>query len=224
MIMAEKKKTRRKRTGGAKAEAGAKKPQEKAEAAKPEEEKKAVQAREQKPAAAKPETRPPKPEEAKEEKAPEKEPEPPKPEKKPKKKKKAKRITRAVVARGKRKESVARATVTAGKGTVRVNSVNVTALQNKYLRYMITEPLSYIGAEANEVDISVNVSGGGMTGQAQAARTAIANALAGYFEGMNLRDKLISIDRSLIIEDTRRVEPKKYRGPKARARFQKSYR
>jgi small subunit ribosomal protein S9 len=61
-------------------------------------------------------------------------------------------------------------------------------------------------------------------GQAQAARTAIAHALTLYFDQLNLREKFISIDRSLIIEDTRRVETKKFRGPKARARFQKSYR
>ena len=61
-------------------------------------------------------------------------------------------------------------------------------------------------------------------GQAQAARTAIANALVAYFDGMNLKEKFNSIDRSLIVDDTRRVEPKKFRGPKARARFQKSYR
>ncbi len=61
-------------------------------------------------------------------------------------------------------------------------------------------------------------------GQAQAARTAIANALVEYFGEMNLREKFVEIDRSLVVEDTRRVEPKKYRGPKARARYQKSYR
>lgn len=70
----------------------------------------------------------------------------------------------------------------------------------------------------------MNVSGGGTMGQAQAARTAIAHALVMYFDQMNLREKFISIDRSMLIEDTRRVEPKKFRGPKARARFQKSYR
>lgn len=147
----------------------------------------------------------------------------PKTEKK-RKGKAPKKVTRAVVARGKRKTSIARATIKAGKGVVRFNSANITALNNPYVREIILEPLHYIGPEANGIDIAVNVNGGGMMGQAQAARTAIANALVLYFDTMDLRSKFIDIDRSLIIEDTRRVETKKYKGPKARARFQKSYR
>ncbi|MEW6036372.1 MAG: 30S ribosomal protein S9, partial [Candidatus Micrarchaeota archaeon] len=131
---------------------------------------------------------------------------------------------KAFVARGKRKESVARATITDGKGVIRINSQNLSSLGNPYIREIIREPLRYVGPEANNVDISVSVTGGGMMGQAQAARTAIANALSLYFEGMNLKQKFAEIDRSLVVEDTRRVEPKKFRGPKARARFQKSYR
>jgi small subunit ribosomal protein S9 len=149
-----------------------------------------------------------------------------KPEPKARKKKAGakKPATRAFVARGKRKESVARATITAGKGVIRINSRNVESINNPYVRDIIREPLRYIGPEANTVNISVNVNGGGTMGQAQAARTAIANALSQYFDQMNLREKFVNIDRSLVIEDTRRVETKKFRGPKARARFQKSYR
>lgn len=131
---------------------------------------------------------------------------------------------KTMVARGKRKESVARATITEGKGVVRINSQNLSSFSNPYIREIVREPLHYIGPEANSIDISINVSGGGAMGQAQAARTAIANALVMYFDQMNLKQKFIEIDRSLIVEDTRRVETKKFRGPKARARFQKSYR
>jgi len=161
-------------------------------------------------------------------------PEEPKPETKAehktekveKKKRKAahKKTQRVFVARGKRKESVARATIQSGKGVIRVNRLSISSLPNPYVREIIREPLRYLGPEANEIDLSVNVKGGGMMGQAQAARTAIANALVLYFDQMNLRQKFIEIDRSLVIEDTRRVETKKFRGPKARARFQKSYR
>lgn len=167
--------------------------------------------------------------EPKKEKAEVKKPEPKKKaEKKPKpRKKKAKKkkpAKKVFIARGKRKESVARATIQEGKGVIRVNSLNIASYTNPYMREIVKESLRYMGPEANNVDISVNVNGGGVMGQAQAARTAIANALAMYFEDMNLKQKFIEIDRSLVIEDTRRVEPKKYRGPKARARFQKSYR
>lgn len=141
-----------------------------------------------------------------------------------KKRKTAKKAQKVFVARGKRKLSVARATIKAGKGAVRINKLNVSSMPNPYIRSIITEPLRYIGPEANEIDLSVRVNGGGMMGQAQAARTAIAHVLVLYFDQMNLKEKFMSIDRSLLIEDTRRVESKKYRGPKARARFQKSYR
>ncbi|MBI5046888.1 30S ribosomal protein S9, partial [Candidatus Micrarchaeota archaeon] len=109
-------------------------------------------------------------------------------EKAPKKKKKAaKKSTRAFVARGKRKLSIARATIQAGKGVVRVNKQNISALQNSYVRQIILEPIRYLGPEATEIDVSVNVIGGGMMGQAQAARTAIANALVQYFDQANLK-------------------------------------
>jgi len=149
------------------------------------------------------------------------------PEAKPKKKKAApakKKAKKVFVVRGKRKESVARATIQEGKGLIRINRIALEALNNRYMKEIIREPLRYVGPEVNSVDISVSVCGGGAMGQAQAARTAIANALVAYFDTMNLKDKFIDIDRTLIIEDTRRVETKKFRGPKARARFQKSYR
>lgn len=170
-------------------------------------------------------------EEKKAEEKPQEEKEEASGEKKPKRKSRKKSAKKAkspkskvVVARGKRKESKARARIKEGKGEVRINSLSVKSYSNKYLRSVIMEPLTYMGPEVNEIDISVSVKGGGMMGQAQAARTAIAKALVAYFDKENLKDKFISIDRSLLVEDTRRVESKKYRGPKARARYQKSYR
>jgi len=146
------------------------------------------------------------------------------PAKKTAKKKKAKKATKAFVIRGKRKECVARATIKEGKGVVRFNKMKISALNNIYVQEIISEPLKYVGPQVESIDISVSVRGGGSMGQAQAARTAIAKALVAYFNDIKLREKLISIDRSLLVEDTRRVETKKFRGPKARARFQKSYR
>ncbi len=128
------------------------------------------------------------------------------------------------VFRGKRKESIARASIRKGKGVVRINSVAVSALDNRYLQEIISEPLRIAPEIASQVDISVNVMGGGSMGQAQACRVAIARALVGFSGGEALKEKMIAFDRSLFTEDSRRVEPKKYKGPKARARFQKSYR
>jgi len=144
---------------------------------------------------------------------------------KPRARKSAKKEkTKAVVARGKRKEAIARATITPGKGVVRFNRVLLDSMGNKYIREIIREPLNYVPEAVNSINISISVVGGGVMGQAQAARTAISNALIQYFGDLNLKEKLIAIDRSLVIEDTRRVESKKYKGPKARARYQKSYR
>lgn len=129
-----------------------------------------------------------------------------------------------IVVRGKRKESIAKATVAKGKGVVRVNSLLLEAIPNRYARELITEPLRMAPEVAAEVDISVTVRGGGQMGQAQAARMSVARALVEYSQDPALKARMVERDRFLIAEDFRRVEPKKYLGPKARARFQKSYR
>jgi len=141
--------------------------------------------------------------------------------KKPKEKKKAEA---GIVTRGKRKESVARAVARAGKGILRVNKFLFETIQEPYAKQIIGEPLLIAGDVSKTVDIDVSVYGGGPMSQAQAVRTAIARALVEFTGDAELKKKMMAYDRSLIVEDTRRVEPKKYKGRKARARFQKSYR
>lgn len=140
-------------------------------------------------------------------------------EKKPKRKK-----SRVALARGKRKEAIARAVVSPGKGRFVFNRIPFDAIPNRYIREIVKEPLNFLGAELSGMDINVYVRGGGQMGQAQAARTAVAKALVGYTQDEKLKNAYLEHDRSLLVEDVRRVEPKKYKGPKARARFQKSYR
>ena len=142
------------------------------------------------------------------------------------KKKTAKKGKKEVsnVFRGKRKESIARASIRKGKGVVRINSVNLSAIDNMYVRETVSESLRMAPEVASQVDISVNVKGGGQMGQAQACRVAIARALCGFSGDAALKGRIIAHDRFMLAEDSRRVEPKKYKGPKARARFQKSYR
>ncbi len=129
-----------------------------------------------------------------------------------------------VVERGKRKESVARASVKKGKGVVRINSFKLESLSNRYLTSMITEPLEMAGDLAKDLDIDVSVYGGGPSGQAEAARQAIARGILKFTGSEELKARMVERDRFMLVEDARRVEPKKYKGPKARARFQKSYR
>jgi small subunit ribosomal protein S9 len=128
------------------------------------------------------------------------------------------------LSRGKRKESVARASVKKGKGVVRVNSFKLESLSNRYLKSMISEPLEMAGDLAKDLDIDVSVYGGGPSGQAEAVRQAIARGIVKFTGSEELKGRMVERDRFMLVEDSRRVEPKKYKGPKARARFQKSYR
>lgn len=140
------------------------------------------------------------------------------------KKKTTKSKKGASVVRGKRKEAIARAAIRKGHGVVRFNRMRLDSLQNRYVRELVSEPVKLAPEVAAEVDIDVSVRGGGSMGQAQAARLAIARALVEYSQNPELKEKFGKRDKFLLAEDFRRVEPKKYKGPKARARFQKSYR
>lgn len=132
---------------------------------------------------------------------------------------------RIVLTSGKRKTAVARATTKAGKGRIRINSIPLEIYPSELARMKIQEPLQLAGeAVINEVDISVNVKGGGTVGQADAVRTAIGRALVKWTEDPELRSKFLHYDRTILVADSRRKEQKKAGGPGARAKYQKSYR
>ena len=122
-----------------------------------------------------------------------------------KKKPKAKKKEAPSVFRGKRKESIARASVAKGKGIVRINSTLLSAIDNKYVRETILEPLNLAPEVATQVDIRINVSGGGQMGQAQACRVAVARALVGFSGDAALKGRFIEHDRFMLAEDSRRV-------------------
>ena len=75
-----------------------------------------------------------------------------------------------------------------------------------------------------ELDIDVNAMGGGYMGQAEATRIAIARGLVKFTKNSSLKDTLLNYDRNMLSGDPRRKEPKKFGGPGARVRKQKSYR
>ena len=143
----------------------------------------------------------------------------PKPKRAPRAKKE-----KIAFTRGKRKEAVARASVKKGSGIVKINRFAIETFGNKYIRSMVYEPLILAGEAAKGVDIDVSVYGGGTVSQAEATRMAIARGLLEFTADEELKKRMLDYDRHLLSEDARRVEPKKYKGPKARARFQKSYR
>lgn len=135
------------------------------------------------------------------------------------------RKTKVLLTSGKRKTAIARATVKTGKGRIRINNVPLEILEPKIAREKIMEPLKQTGDEVRkQLDIDIKVSGGGFMGQAEATRTAIARALLKWTKSAHLRRVFSVYDRTLIAGDPRRREPKKFGGPGARARGQKSYR
>lgn len=132
---------------------------------------------------------------------------------------------KVIVLSGKRKTAIARATVRTGKGRVRINNVPLEIYEPKLARDKILEPLLLTDDKVwNQLDINVNVAGGGFMGQAEAARMAIAKGLLKWTKSTRLRTTLRDYDRTMIAGDPRRSEPKKFGGPGARARDQKSYR
>ena len=126
---------------------------------------------------------------------------------------------------GKKKTAVARATVSEGIGRARINAEPVELVEPEQARLKMLEPFRIAEDDLREaVDIEVSVSGGGFAGRADAVRTAIARGLVEHTNDAELRDAFMSFDRSLLVNDVRQSEPKKWGGPGARARYQKSYR
>jgi small subunit ribosomal protein S9 len=125
---------------------------------------------------------------------------------------------------GSRKTARATASVCPGVGRVRVNGFLLEALPNELSREIIMAPLRLAGDSRYKVNIDVDVKGGGYVGQAEASAMAVAKALVGYFKSSDLKKRIVEYDEHLISGDARQSEPKKFGGPGARRREQKSYR
>lgn len=137
-----------------------------------------------------------------------------------------------------RKTATAVASIVKGSGRIRINNVPVELITPELARGIILTPIELSGDARDKVDINVKVEGGGFTGQAFASAVAISRALVGYRkEEKDLKEhplqksvreeikkRLLEYDRHFIIGDARRTEPKKFGGPGARRRKQKSYR
>ncbi len=137
-----------------------------------------------------------------------------------------------------RKTSSAHVYITKGKGKIRINNIPVEMIPQEHARETILAPLEVAGDMRGRIDISVRVRGGGFMGQAGAAATAISRALTGWTKSKkdprdhplsksareDLRKRISEFDKYLISGDARRKEPKKFGGPGARRRKQKSYR
>ena len=139
-------------------------------------------------------------------------------------KKKKKKEIKVVNTSGKRKTSIARCTIKAGKGIFRINGTPYEFYEPELAKMKIQDALQFIPERLNNIDISIIVTGGGIMGQSDAVRTALARGMVDYFEDEELRQTLVNHDRSLLVSDTRRKEPKHPLGKGARKKRQKSYR
>ena len=127
-----------------------------------------------------------------------------------------------IIAEGKRKQAVARAVLSSGKGMVQVNGRLLQNYGDQMLQLRIAEPLTLAGAVAKSVNVVVSVFGGGASGQADAARLAIARALVKH--DPSLEKVFDEYDRLLLVADVRQNEASKPNDSKPRAKRQKSYR
>lgn len=126
-----------------------------------------------------------------------------------------------VFTTGKRKTAVARAKIVQGKGRVLINSSPLEVWGNEALRLWVKEPLLLAGDLPKIVDIEVNVKSGGIAGQSEAIRMAIARGLVEFFKSKDLRNKYLEYDRNLLVYDPRRTEPHKPSASKRGARRHK---
>jgi len=125
-----------------------------------------------------------------------------------------------VNALGRRKAAVARVRLSDGKGKITVNDRDYKEYFGaESLQFVVTQPLVVLDA-TNKYDINVNLTGGGVKGQAEALKLGITRALI----KLDAENKTVLKANGFVTRDPREVERKKPGQPKARKRFQFSKR
>ena len=125
---------------------------------------------------------------------------------------------------GARKTARATAAIVPGAGRIRVNGTPVELWVPEPARLHLMGPVAVVGELREKFDIDVNVAGGGFMGQADAAAMAIARAYVDQVRGNEYKDRMNAYNKYLLSGDPRQAEPKKFGGPGARRKRQKSYR
>ncbi|KAG1662991.1 hypothetical protein FOA52_004853 [Chlamydomonas sp. UWO 241] len=141
-------------------------------------------------------------------------------------------MSQSVQCFGRKKTATAVAHCKAGNGSIKLNGSPMELVQPDVLRFKAFEPVLLLGRNRfQNLDIRIRVKGGGQVSQIYAIRQALAKAIVAFFQKYvdeqsknQIKEALLQYDRTLLVADNRRVEPKKFGGPGARARFQKSYR
>jgi len=132
-----------------------------------------------------------------------------------------KKEVKMILTKGKRKNSIARAKVVPGTGKILINSIPFELWGTEFLRMRIKEPIMLAGDLAKKVNIYVNVRSGGMTGQTDSIRMAIAHGLVDFNRSESLKEIYTHYDRNLLVFDSRMNEPHKPGASKRGARRHK---
>ncbi|MFW9881673.1 MAG: 30S ribosomal protein S9 [Candidatus Thorarchaeota archaeon] len=133
---------------------------------------------------------------------------------------------KVIQASGKRKAAIARAVLKhPSKGQIKINNIPLSLYEPEIARLRIQEVLEIVNhPKLEKCDINVKVEGGGVSGQTDAVRMAIAKSIHKFIGTKTIEKTFREYDDSLLSGDSRRTEPKKFGGKKARSRRQKSFR
>merc|ERR550537_1254187 len=117
---------------------------------------------------------------------------------------------------GRKKTAIAVSYCKRGRGLIKINGCPIELVEPETLRYKVFEPVLLLGsARFSNVDIRIRVKGGGFTSQIYAIRQAIAKSLVAFYQKYvdeaqkkEIKDILLAYDRTLLVADSRRCEPK----------------
>ena len=129
------------------------------------------------------------------------------------------------ITSGKRKTSVAKASLTEGNGKVTLNKRDYKNL-NFFDKLKIEEPLRIYENIIGKInfDVAIIIRGGGEKSQIDAARIALSRALVEFTKSEKLKKFFLDYDKQMLIADVRRKESYKPGDSKARRKRQKSFR
>ena len=133
---------------------------------------------------------------------------------------------------GRKRTATAVAYCQEGTGLIKLNGTPLDQIASETLKAKLMEPLLLIGEDVwKKLDIRLRVNGGGHVSQIYAIRQAISKAIVAYYQKYvdeqakaDIKKALMDYDRTLLVADPRRMEPKKFGGQGARVRRQMSYR
>jgi small subunit ribosomal protein S9 len=134
-------------------------------------------------------------------------------------------IEKNITVSGKRKTSIAKATIKAGSGKVLINKQPYENL-DFFKVLTIKEPIEIAKKILGkfDFDISCSIRGGGSESRIQAAKLAIAKSIVKFTDSEELKQAYTKYDKTLLVADTRRKEAYKPGDSKARRKRQKSFR